>query len=614
MAALPTSTQHARTGGRRVVFAPQQGKNLTKPGHRPLGAPTPLPPQGGDSRSPASFIMTKGATFAVNAAHTVTHAPIAEASTPNGAPPASAPNPLPSTLRPLIFARLLQHHPNHQFTATLLTHLTHGFDIGYQGPHRDLRAHNLPSAYEHPEAIDEYLQHEGKHGRIAGPFQEPPFQPFHCSGMGVIPKQDGAWRVITHLSAPDGLSVNDHIDPEAVTLRYATIDDAIRIANQLGAGTLLAKIDLKKAFRQCPVRPADWHLLGLQWRGQYYYDKCLPFGLRSSPFLFDTVATALEYIFRHHLNNQHIIHYLDDFLIAGPPHSPRCGTTFDGVEALCKHLGIQTKAEKRTPPITCITFLGIELNTITQIARLPQAKLTAILQELTHFKPLQKCTKRALLSLIGKLAFAAKVIPAGRIFVRRLINASTTVHALHYHLRLSAATKADIEWWLQFAPTWHGKAFFLDHSWIPSPAFQLYTDASQQGYGCFWQGQWLRGAWTKRQAQRDIQWKELAAVVIAASTWGAQWKTRRLLVHCDNHAVVDIWRKGTSKHAALMQLVRKLFFIAATHNFTLLLQHIQGTDNGIADALSRSQFSRFRSLAPRANADPTLTPAVATSL
>ena len=85
-------------------------------------------------------------------------------------------------------------------------------------------------------------------------------------------------------------------------------------------------------------------------------------------------------------------------------------------------------------------------------------------------------------------------------------------------------------------------------------------------------------------------------------------------MHCDNHAVVDIWRKGTSKHAALMQLVRKLFFIAATHNFTLLLQHIQGTDNGIADALSRSQFRRFRSLAPRANADPTLTPAVATSL
>ena len=64
-----------------------------------------------------------------------------------------------------------------------------------------------------------------------------------------------------HLSAPDGLSINDHIDPEAVTLRYATIDDATRIANQLGAGTLLAKIDLKKAFRQCPVRPADWHLL-----------------------------------------------------------------------------------------------------------------------------------------------------------------------------------------------------------------------------------------------------------------------------------------------------------------------------------------------------------------
>ena len=111
-------------------------------------------------------------------------------------------------------------------------------------------------------------------------------------------------------------------------------------------------------------------------------------------------------------------------------------------------------------------------------------------------------TSPALLDRLASLC--RKVIPAGRIFVCRLINASTTVDTLHHHLRLSAATKADIECRLQFAHTWYGKAFFLDHSWIPSLAFQLYTDASQQGYGCFWQGQWLRGSWTKCQAKRDI--------------------------------------------------------------------------------------------------------------
>ena len=54
----------------------------------------------------------------------------------------------------------------------------------------------------------------------------------------------------------------------------------------------MAKIDLKSAFRMIPVHRADWDLLGMHWRGQYYVDTCLPFGLRSAPFLFNEYATS----------------------------------------------------------------------------------------------------------------------------------------------------------------------------------------------------------------------------------------------------------------------------------------------------------------------------------
>ena len=445
---------------------------------------------------------------------------------------------------------------------------------------------------------------------MAGPFSDPPYQPFHCSGMGVVLKQDGSHRVITHLSAPPGRSINDGIDPEAVTLAYTSVDEAIHLANTLGKGTLFAKIDLKSAFRQCPVRAADWHLLGLHWRGQYYYDKCLPFGLRSSPFLFNTVAVALEYIIKMHLGNPSVIHYLDDFLFAGPPGSDECEHTLIGAESLCDHLGVETKRAKRTSPTTCITFLGIELDTVAQTARVPPAKLSLLMEELSTFRDRRKCTKRELLSLIGKLAFAAKVIPAGRIFLRRLIDASTTVPLLHHHLRVSAGIRADIDWWLEFATDWNGTAFFLDREWLPSPQFQLHTDASQLGYGCFWQGHWLYGLWDKKQLPQDIQWKELFAVLLAATAWGAQWSRKRILIHCDNHAVVDVWRSGTTKHKALMRLIRSLFFTAAKHNFTVLLKHIPGVDNSIADSLSRSQLHRFHLLAPGADTHATPTPAV----
>ena len=292
-----------------------------------------------------------------------TPVPTMGVSTQSGAAPHSSHSNIPTTIQPLLLARLLHSHPNTQFVSTFITHLCHGFDLGYQGPHRDIQSPNLPFAAAHPQEVSDYLQKECVAGRMAGPFPRPPFFPFHFSGLGVFPKQDGSWQVITHLSAPGGLSINDYIDAESVTLSYTTVDHAVQITQQLGRGTLLAKINLKRAFRQCPVWPADWHLLGLHWQGEFYHDKCLPFGLHSSSLLCDTLASALEHVFRNQLNNPKIIHYLDDFLIAAPPHTSICLSTFSDMEDLCDRLGIATKKVKRTPPSTALTFLDVQIDT-----------------------------------------------------------------------------------------------------------------------------------------------------------------------------------------------------------------------------------------------------------
>ena len=136
---------------------------------------------------------------------------------------------------------------------------------------------------------------------------------FRCSGMGVVPKHDGGWRIIYHLSAPPGRNINDFIDPDAYTLSYCTVDDAYAIINSLGRGALMSKIDLKNAFRLIPVRKEDWNLLGIYWQGKYYIDTCLPFGLRSSPYLFNQLADALHWILQHSYDVQYLLHYLDDF-------------------------------------------------------------------------------------------------------------------------------------------------------------------------------------------------------------------------------------------------------------------------------------------------------------
>ena len=61
------------------------------------------------------------------------------------------------------------------------------------------------------------------------------------------------------------------------------MDQVIQLVSQFGPGALMAKFDVKVAYRNFLVHPLDRYLLGMKWRNHYYVDLTLPFGLRSAP-------------------------------------------------------------------------------------------------------------------------------------------------------------------------------------------------------------------------------------------------------------------------------------------------------------------------------------------
>ena len=238
------------------------------------------------------------------------------AASPVGSPGVN--KPLPWTpLRSFVLERELSNHPNKVFVRQLINNLRHGCTIGYEGPQFTYFATNLQSASQQPKVIDITITEECKAGRILGPFQHPPLPNFRTSGLGLVPKHDGGWRIIYHLSAPQNFSINDFIDPSLYSLSYCTIDNAYRIINTLGPGALMSKIDLKNAFCLIPVRLKDWNLLEICWRHQFYVDTCLPFGLRSAPHIFNELSTSIHWILQHTYGIQNLLHYLDDFFTAG---------------------------------------------------------------------------------------------------------------------------------------------------------------------------------------------------------------------------------------------------------------------------------------------------------
>jgi hypothetical protein len=464
-----------------------------------------------------------------------------------------------SPLRLPAWEAALRAHPDRVFSRLLLEGICHGFRIGFnrQAPLSPV-ACNMQSAREHPEVIDVYIAKECSLGRMLGPLNPDTLTSlpeFQINRFGVIPKghNTGKWRLITDLSFPPGRSVNDGIAPELCSLTYASVDQVADTAAQLGRGTLMAKIDVDSAYRLILVNPQDRPLQAVSWRGGIYIDLMLPFGLRSAPKIFNAVADALEWHLRQ-LGVQHIFHYLDDFIILGRPESSQCTEALATLNHSCWALGVPVAEHKRAGPATCLTFLGIEVDTEAAQLRLPMEKLQRLSSLLNGWGDRRTCSRWELESLVGLLNHACKVVRSGRSFLRRMIDLLHMVpmHPLRPHpIRLNREFRSDLIWWRLFVSEWNGVSFLPPPHQLP--AKEMATDASGS-WGCgAWHGNsWFQLTWDTTSQSLPIVTKELLPIVLACELWGAKWRDQLVRCHCDNQAVVACLRSRTSKKRALL--------------------------------------------------------------
>ena len=146
-------------------------------------------------------------------------------------------------------------------------------------------------------------------------------------------------------------------------------------------GALSAKLDLADAIKCILDRSQDWPLLGSSWDFQqpdrsmvylYYMDLFLPFGLCSSPALFNEYADVLQSTMQTN-KMQDLLNYLDDYFTAGPPDSLVCTNNVMTMTATCKELGFAVNPEKVTKPATTTNFLGVDIDSVTRVAIIDQA-------------------------------------------------------------------------------------------------------------------------------------------------------------------------------------------------------------------------------------------------
>ena len=199
--------------------------------------------------------------------------------------------------------------------------------------------------------------------------------------MGIVIKKcldTVKYHIIHDLSWPPRDSINDHIDPDLYHCIYASFDQAVSLIKKHGVGMIMAKLDLADAFKHIMVWLDDWLLLCSSWDAiqadgsvlrQYYVDLFLPFGLCSSPAIFNHYANALEFAMQAN-GMQNLLHYLDDYFTAGPADTGECQHNINTMVQVCRDLGFTVNPSKVTSPAAVTNFLGIDIDSEQGVAHI----------------------------------------------------------------------------------------------------------------------------------------------------------------------------------------------------------------------------------------------------
>ena len=279
---------------------------------------------------------------------------------------------------------LIESEYDKKETAFLIDGFKNGFSLGYDGDRQvKLTSPNLKfREVGSPTELWNKVMKEVKEGRYAGPFEKIPFEHYIQSPIGLVPKDKGKnTRLIFHLSYPrgKGTSVNANTPKHKCSVSYPDFNEAIQMCIKAGRGCKVAKSDMKSAFRNLGMKKEDWKFLvmkatsPLDGKTYYFIDKCMPFGASISCSHFQRFSNAIKHIVQYR-TKRCVVNYLDDFLFAALL-KLLCNNQVKEFLEVCSMINFPVSLEKTFWAATCMTFLGLLIDTVNQCVAIPIDKI-----------------------------------------------------------------------------------------------------------------------------------------------------------------------------------------------------------------------------------------------
>ena len=391
------------------------------------------------------------------------------------------------------------------------------------------------------------------------------------------PKKKGGMRPVIDLSILNTYLVVPHFKME--TNRS--------IGASILPGMWSTSLDLTDAYFHCPISVAFRKYLRFVWDNKVFQFRALPFGLAIAPLVF----TKIFQVVSAHLHTLSIqIHsYLDDSLVKELNPDILLSHTQTVIDLLLELGFLISWKKSEIIPSQDFVFLGEHFRTDLGLVFPPEEKFLALRWFILTFLAKTSVTARQFSQLLGLLNSLTDVVQLGRLHIRPL-----QFYLLEHWIPSSQDWEASIpilevlsthlSWWLQRENVMTG--FPLAS---PVPSLTLFTDASLLGWGAYLEGQTVSGMWSSTLQKDHINLLEMRAVLLALSHFKLCLESLSIVLATDNTTVVAYLKNQGGTHCyALYQLAKDVLILCSQFQIRLVVRHIPGRLNVLADSLSRS--------------------------
>ena len=262
-------------------------------------------------------------------------------------------------------------------------------------------------------------------------------------------------RQITDCSRPIGKSMNYHCDSLLNVFCFKNVDNVVSMLNH---NDYMTVIDIKAAYRAVPILAEHRTFQGFIWKfngeSRWFVDNRLCFGLRLGPMYFNYISNFIYDILSSRGLN--IVNYLDDF-IAVPHDLESSLAAQDEIVKCLRYLGFHVAFDKLIFPSRCVTYLGIEIDSVRMELRLPEGKVQKLKVLLKSILSRKRISKHELESIGGLLSHCSHVIKGGKIFCKRVYTLyKELIQRNARFINVSDLVKLDLNWWLSLCDYFNG--------------------------------------------------------------------------------------------------------------------------------------------------------------